>query len=299
MPADLPAEVVRVLSFCGPVELRVGDAEDADQAFERCPVAPFDERLVAFIRRGGALEAALCRRAQVEVQARDPGGSWNLRMLGIGIPGLPVGRSPERGTFEPWLPDEARAHDRIVAELQIHHIEFRKLEAGDKVAYHGQTPSGRVARAPLATWSRLALSHPFAVLLVPAFFVPFGWLSWQGPEVVWRPLAAALAVSGAIAGLAGLRLVQLTSAWTRWRQFGGEGPPRELKDTGLAPYLALYVGIGMLGYWVGASLVVGGVWGSVLGLLTFFPNLAWFFLPILAVHHFSRAEPRDPGKGGR
>ena len=49
MGAPLPSELLRVLSFHGAVELRVGVERSAAPAFERAHLAPFDDRLVLLL----------------------------------------------------------------------------------------------------------------------------------------------------------------------------------------------------------------------------------------------------------
>lgn len=160
---NLPEDVVRILSFHGPVEM-VCEGE-LGLISEKVEVAPFDSHLVAFLRPGGALAEALLLTGRAEVQARHTEGTYSLRMTGVAHPGIAVGRRSDRASLTPWLPERG-GNGLLAAEFIPHRIELSRQEGANTVRYHGPTPRVSKRRPVSGAWCgpgspRVAWSAPW------------------------------------------------------------------------------------------------------------------------------------------
>jgi hypothetical protein len=280
---NLPPDVVRVLSFHGPVEVVAHGADP--RPMERAAVAPFDDSVVLFLRPGGAVEAALGWNVTLEVQARHPDGDYALRMVGRAHPGVRASRATDRHSLEPWLPD-GRGPSQVLATRFIpEHIEFVRSEANDKVRYHGPTPAGRSALPTVQRWLRAGASGSAAFGVFCAFVVPFVWLGYQGADFPVRPLAAFIAIVSAEAWVFGLRFLVLYFAYETWRS--GRLPLDESSLVGQAlipARLCVRVGLALIAIALAGTAISWAVWNAVLAQVTFGSSLVWILAPSWMLH---------------
>ncbi len=278
----LPPDVVRLLSFHGPVELGIPQGEDVLRT--RAHVAPMEECVYVFLRVGHPAIDALLARGDAELMARAPDGAYALRITGRAHPGVTVARRPDRGALEPWLPEGASAADHVAAELLPLHLELQRREAGEPVRYFGPTPLGRGWPRPGAALWRAASTGVGGLGVATGFLTLFGFLGWAGAEFPLRPVALVGGTALSAAGALGLRLIGVAWAYGRWRR--GQGPLREgqaVVDGLVAPGLALRAGgAGLLAWLLGALLALA--WGKDLALVMLFGNLVPIWGPGMALH---------------
>jgi len=278
----LPPDVVRLLSFHGPVEL--GVPQGAEVLRIKAHVAPMEDRIYVFIRLGHPAIAALLSSGEAELMARAADGAYALRITGRAHPGVAVARRADRGALEPWLPEGASPADHVAAELLPLHLELQRREAGEPVRYFGPTPLGRGwPRPPAAMW-RAASTGVGGTGVATGFVSLFGFLGWAGADFPLRPLALVGGTALSAAGALGLRLVGVAWAYGRWRE--GQGPLREgqaVVDGLVAPGQALRAGGAGLGAWL-LGVLLALAWGQDLALVLFFGNLVPLWGPGMALH---------------
>jgi len=279
---NVPPDVVRVLSFHGPVEVV---AHGADRPMERAAVAPFDDSVTLFLRPGGAVADALLWNVQVELQARHPDGDYSLRMVGRAHPGVRVSREADRHALTPWLPEDRGPGQVLATRFVPEFIEFVRAEADDKVRYHGPTPAGKAAPSTTNRWIRTGASGSAAAGVFTAFVVPFVWLGYLGADYPVRPLATFLAVVSAESWIFGVRLLVLYFAYNAWR--AGRLPIEEssLVGQGLLPArLCVRAGLGLTAIGLAGTAVMWAVWDTLLATVSFGSSLVWILGPSWAVH---------------
>lgn len=281
---NLPPDVVRVLSFHGPVE--VFAAGSSPPALERVACAPFDDHLVLFIRPGGAVAQALGWSVQVDVQARRSDGEhdYSLRMVGHAHPGLRVTRMPERQSLEPWL-DGINPGSVLATPFVPETIEFVRTEGEHKVRYHGPTPAGKVTPSTMVRWLRTATSGSAGLGVAMAIVLPFVWLGYLGADYPARPIATPLTVIGSLSLILGTRLIVVHFAYEAWRAARVSLKESGLVGQGLIP-ARLSVRAGLALVLVGTLCAVAAwlQWDSELALVLLGSNLAWILGPAWAVH---------------
>ncbi len=279
---NLPEDVVRILSFHGPVEM-VCEGE-LGLISEKVEVAPFDSHLVAFLRPGGALAEALLLTGRAEVQARHTEGTYSLRMTGVAHPGIAVGRRSDRASLTPWLPERG-GNGLLAAEFIPHRIELSRQEGANTVRYHGPTPAGQQAPSRLRGVVRAGFTQSGVVGTLVAFPAVFGFLAWEGPEVPWRPVALMVAWLGAVFGAVGLRLVMLMLTYDVWRRIRGNSDECFLVTSGVVSYGdARFFGLWCLGLWGFVVLLCWGLWSQGLALTVFFGSLVPLYTAAGLVH---------------
>ena len=126
---NIPSDIVRVLSFHGPVEVLAHWGEP--RPMERVAVAPFDDSLVLFLSPVGAVQSALGWSVQLEVQARHPDGEYALRMVGRAHAGVRASRATDRHSLTPWLPDGLGPSQVLATRFIPEFVEFVRTEAED------------------------------------------------------------------------------------------------------------------------------------------------------------------------
>ncbi|HCH61984.1 MAG TPA: hypothetical protein DFR83_04210 [Deltaproteobacteria bacterium] len=280
---NLPPDVVRVLSFHGPVEVVAHGAEP--RPMERAAVAPFDDSAVLFLRPEGAVQDALGWNVQLEVQARHPDGDYALRMVGRAHPGVRASRARDRHSLEPWLPD-GRGPSQVLATRFIpEFIEFVRTEADDKVRYHGPTPAGRNALSMQQRWVRTGASGSAGFGVFTAFVIPFVWLGYLGADYPVRPLAAIIAILSAEAWVFGLRFLVVYFAYITWRAGRLALKESSLVGQGLIPArMCVRVGLALIAFALAGTGVAWAVWDAQLASVTFGSSLVWILAPSWAVH---------------
>ena len=291
MAADvLPPEVIRILSFHGPVIFWVG--KDAAAARAVLAVAPFEDAAYLFHSEHSPIDGALLDACEARLEARAGDGSYVLRMDGRAMAGLPLSRHPRRGELTPWTPEGSKVASFVVATFIPDHIELVRTEGKESVRAAGPTPAGKAKPAIRRVWLRAALGGsalPLAILDLVGVWL---YLTLQGADFPLRPVALIAAAGGGICALAGARLILLSVAYLRWRE--GKVPIAEapvLSEALLAPLQARTAGIRLVGLGVVLLLAVGVLWGPALAGLALGLSGVWVLAPAWAAH-LSISQPR-------
>lgn len=285
---NLPPDVVRVLSFHGPVEVVVGDADR--MVAGRASVAPFEDLLHLLVPAGAPIEEALLETTVAAVQARHKEGDYSLRLTGRACAGRPLTSHPDRGSLEPWVADGVALSRLTVVSFAALHCELTRNEAGGQaVRYHGPTRLGKTPPKPAQYWPLAALSGVALPFLVVSLVVPFAWLVYQGEGYRFRPLALLMSGGAGAAAVAGVRLLTLSLGFQRWRAGRARESDAPVLTQGLiAPREARRAGMVLLGLW---ALLVGGIaaiWGDLLVVLAGVSHGAWLWGPAVAGHLMAR-----------
>lgn len=292
MPRDnLPPDVIRVLSFHGPVEVFVGE----DIGRGRATVAPFEDVVHLFVRRGSPLEAALLRSVEVDVQARDKDGAYSLRMTGRAHAGQALARHPDRSALEPWLPEGASPAALVVAPFVAERVEYSRVEGQGEGRYHGPTPAGMDRPRRFMTLMRAAYGGLAAPAAALAGLVPWGWLVVQGADYPGRPSAWALSAVGGLALLGGTRLLTLSLAFRQWRAGRARASDAPvLVEALLAPTPAAQAGGALLLLGVAAVGTLSAAWEPQVAFVAFLANGAWLLGPAWVLHLLAgRPDPKS------
>lgn len=291
MAADnLPPEVIRLLSFHGPVSWWVGG--ESALARGQAAVAPFEDRVFLFVPLGSPAERALLETNRMVLTARSPTGAYNLRMDGRGVPGLPLARHPRRAELTPWAPEGHSAARTLILSFVPDHIELTRGGPEAETRHAGPTPAGKERPTAQSVWLRACfggMAAPFALLVALGVWI---FLALRGPEYPFRPLALAMAVLAGLLPLAAARLAMLASTFDRWREGRGREGESPLFEEGLlAPATARAVALrlGLLG--IALLLAVAMLWEGLLAGLALGLSGVWLLGPAWAVH-LSMAEPK-------
>lgn len=281
--ANLPPDVVRVLSFHGPIEVVAHGADP--HPMERAAVAPFDDAAILFLRPGGAVEDALGWSNTLEVQARHPDGEYSLRMVGRAHPGVRASRHPDRHALAPWLPEGKGPSEVLATRFVPDHIEFVRTEADDKVRYHGPTPAGKATASTLRRWVRAGASGSAFAGVVLAFVIPFVYLGYLGADYPQRPLAAAISIVSSEAWIVGARLITLYFAYRSWQ--AGRVPIEESSLVGeaqLPARMCVRMGLASTALALAGTGILWAVWDNAVALVALGSSLVWILGPSWAVH---------------
>lgn len=290
MPRELlPPDVTRILSFHGPVELRIGPVKG------RAQLAPFDDVLYLLVPRGGPEETALLQHNGVDIVARAPDGTYDLRVYGRCVAGTGLAGHAERASIEPWLAEGSSLPSLLVCPFTPELVELNRAEGQGRARYAG--PTGAPRDRPPQAWGRAALSGGAALGLLTGLAVPWLELLFQGPEVPWRGLAVVLSFLTAAALVLGLRLVVVALAFHRWRAGRAHRADSPVLVEGhLAPAAVAAGGNGLFFAGLLLLLVVGSAWGARLGGIVVLSSLAWLLAPAWFLHLNTRKpEAMDPG----
>lgn len=291
MPADnLPQEVIRVLSFHGPVSWWVG--RESAIARGEATVAPFEDVICLFVSEGSPCPRALERDTFLRLVARAPDGAYQLRVEGRAVAGLPLGRHPRRPELTPWAPEHANPSRTLVVTMVPEFVELSRGDSETRERFVGPTPAGRERPDPLASWLRAAfsgLAAPFAAVEVVGVWL---WLGLKGPDYPARPLALILALAAGLLPLVGARLVAQAMAFRRWQVGQAEASEAPLLVDGLiAPSAAWTTGAVLAAVGVVLLMVVGVAWGADLMGLAFGLSGAWVLAPVWVLH-LSVSQPK-------
>ena len=292
MVDNLPADILRILSYHGPVAYTVG-AGDV-MARGTAATAPFEDTIYLLIPVGSPAEGALLRRSDMRLTARDRDGKYDLRMSGRASAGQPLSRTPRRLEIGPWAPEGADPRRLLAIPFVAENVELHRGDDDVRQRHFGLTPAGKARPGAGAVWGAAALAGQpawFAVLLTAGLW---GWLALQGPEWPLRPVALAVGVGAGLALLMGARLAARTAAFGRWRQ--GRGPAEEagpLPDGLLAPGQTRAAAGWLAGIGLALLVVAAAGWGAVLAGLSVGLSGVWLLAPAWAVHLSSAREADD------
>ena len=135
----IPADVIRLLSFHGPVKVQVG----LDRIWARgsVEVAPFEDRIELFLPRNSGLEKALLACCDVQLIARKDTGEYSLRME-EGARGYPCDSSSCSGGVGAVAGGTKFLQQFMAAPFVPELLELVRTEAEDRVRYHGKRSAG-------------------------------------------------------------------------------------------------------------------------------------------------------------
>lgn len=288
MPTELPAELVRILAYHGAVELRVDPEGGAPAVVERASVAPFDDKIIVFLHPRGPVQAGLLRSPILELQARAPGGDYAIRLLGRGWLVGPVARAPDRATLEPWLPEQAGAHQLLIAELAVDHIEM-SLGVGDrKQRFFGPTPAAQARGRRPPPILRLGFAGAGVVTAILAAAAPFLYLGAMGAEFPGRPAAVVLSAGFGLMGAFAGRHLSLGLLWPAYAEGAAElKQVVALREADTAPLQARERGLWLGALWLAGTACITLIWGPTLGGITALANLSWVLVPAAALSRLS------------
>jgi hypothetical protein len=280
-PANLPPDVVRVLSFHGPVDVFVGEGV----ARGRAHPAPFDDVCYLMVPVGAPLEAGMLASVQVEVHARHKDGDYALRMTGRAHPGRTVGHHKDRSAIEPWMPEGGHAGRLLAAPFVPEHIELVRNEGEGKARYHGETPAGRDRPRRVFTLARAAFGGISLAAAVLAVVVPWVWITIQGPEYPSRAAALALQIAGGLSLLASTRLAVLALGFRQWRAGRARARDAPILDESLLSFRETlqYAGA-VLVIAIAALGTLSAAWEPDAMLVGLLPGCAWLLGPAWALH---------------
>jgi hypothetical protein len=290
---NLPPDVVRILSFHGPVEIGIGTGEGRMSG--KVAVCPFDDLIYLLLPAGGGLESALLQSTHVDLLARHADGSYVLRVEGVGSLGRLVSSHAHRGALEPWLPEGVKPTRVMAANLLPLHVDLNRAEGENRARYQGPTAAGKARPTALAAWARLCFSGLAGVMALPGVALPWLYLAVMGAEYPQRPAALVLAVITSLALLAATRMGTAVYALHQWRA----GRVREddvpalldgwvsLASARLAALIAGGLGLVGLG-------LLGAIWEPMLALVALSSNGTPLLGPAWLIHlSSSKPESRD------
>lgn len=292
---NLPEDVVRLLSFHGPVEVWTGEGSRA--ATQRVHVAPFDDELILLVPPTSPLVGGLLQTSKAMVTARAEDQRYTLRLEGRGIAGRPVPAHKSRGSITPWLPEGQPAHRFLAVTFIADQVELVREEGQVRNRYAGPTPTGKALPGPWRRALSAALGGGGRWLAIAGLVGPFTWFGYQGSDYPFRPVALILAWVAALGLVAGIRLLGQSAAFAKWR--AGDGDLRDapaLQDGWLAPEQARLWGMGCL---LGATVAMGLLAAFPSGLASIGVVLVSTGAPVLAaswlLHGTVRARDGESG----
>jgi len=276
------------------VELLVVRGDDVTR--DKVLLAPFDELLYLFIRRGSPTERALNESHRMEIHARHLDGDYSVRLVGHGHAGRGLAGHPERHALEPWAPEGVSQTVLLAAPFVPERVEFTRVEVEEsRVRYHGPTDAALKAGALGRAWLRVAfggVAFPFALA---ALIVPWIWLGVEGADYPGRPLALMLAMGGGLALLGGVRLLTLERSYQAWRAGRLRRKDAPVLSDGLLAagpvsrmgWVMLLAGVAQIGF-------LSAWWGGTITWIALLANGGVLLGPAGWVHaSFSRLEARD------
>ncbi len=254
-PANLPDEIIRILSFHGPVELWTGRGALASTA--KVELAPFDDELILAVPRASLLEEGLLQTPRAMVTARAADNSYTLRLTGHAIAGRTISSHARRAAIAPWLSEGARADRLLAVPFVAEDVELVKEEGPVRNRFAGPTPAGKRALGPVRDWALAALGGGGKWGVITGAAATFVWFGYLGADYPLRPLALALAWLAVVGLVGGIRLLGQAEAFMRWRTGRGslDAAPA-LRDGQLAPRQARFGGFLALGGWALACLAL-------------------------------------------
>lgn len=239
---NLPDDIVRLLSFHGPVEVWTGKGEKASTA--RVHLAPFDDELILLVPPHSLLNEGLLQSCHAMVTAKAEDQRYLLRLEGRAVSGRPVTAHPNRGSITPWLPEGQPPHRFLAVPFVADTVELIREEGQVRNRYAGPTPAGKRLPSEPRRWVAAALGGGGRFLTISSLVGSFLWFGFLGSDYPWRPVALIVAWVASLCLIGGIRLVGQSVAFNKWRRGDGalDDAP-SLRDGLLAPDQARLGGI--------------------------------------------------------
>ena len=289
-----PPDVIRLLSFHGPVELWTGSGDSWKPT--RLSPAPFEDTIYLFAQRGSPALDGLEDNCRCQLVARHSDGDYALRMDGRAHSGRNFAGHPERRALEPWLDEDAQPNHLVVVPFVAEHIDLVRDDPSGRVHFHGPTPAGRQRPRAVRTWLAACFRGVTLLLLAVAGVGSWLYLAPRQGVVPWRITCLLLCWLGSATMLAGVRLLLLAAAFRGFRSHATQdadvGP---LAEALIAPNEARTVGavLAFVGFVVFA--VVGTVWTWDIAGAAFAASGAWLLGPAGLLHLHLAKGPAESG----
>jgi hypothetical protein len=284
----IPPDVIRLLSFHGPVEVRVGG--ETVRVSGRVEVAPFEDRVELFLPKRCPLEKALLGCCKTEVIARKEDGQYALRMEGRAHAGQAATRHPQRAALEPWKPEGRTLQEFYAAAFVPERLELIRNEAEDRVRYHGKTPAADVRPSARALWGVAAFGGRTLWMAMVAFVAPFGWLIYMGADYPGRTGAMFMALVTGLSLSGASRLWTIQMAYRRWREGRAQKVEASiLADGFMAPDTAGKAAVWLCLVGVLGSTLLWSLWDAEIALIGTLANGAWLAGPASWMHLTARS----------
>lgn len=216
---NLPDEVIRILSFHGPVELITGRGEAA--ATGKVHLAPFDDQLILLVPPLSRLVAGVLAVPDAQLVARAEDQRYTLRLVGRAVAGRLVSAHPARAAISPWLPEGSTPASWLAIPFVADEVELVKEEDQVRNRFAGPTPAGRALPPP---WRRIfaaGFGQGGTLPLIGSLILVFLWFGYLGADQPLRPLGVLLAWGGAMGLIAGIRLLGQAAAFGKWLRGDG------------------------------------------------------------------------------
>lgn len=263
----LPGEVLRILSSHGQVNAVLGGVG------VRCDVAPFEDRVVLFIRPTSPAAKALLSDNTAELRATEADRSYNVQLKGRAVLGRNARLANRGGELTPWTPEGTALQGWLAVPFFAEEVEYYRGQE----RFHGKTSAaevpGRAARWRWAGWSGAIPQLAIGLATI------WGYLIYKGSDLPFRPVALVLAALVVLLSVAGAQCWLRAAQFARWRK-GGRADADNLLNQGLlAPGTVqitgyVYSALGLL------LLAPLNVWGTdVLGVAAI-ASMVWFQWPL-------------------
>jgi hypothetical protein len=266
----------------------------SELASDRCAVAPFEDLLFLYVRRGSRIEEALLQCTEAQVIARHADGEYSIRMEGRAVAGREVMSHPRRLELLPWVPEDGDPRGLLAIPFWPETLEYIRDPGGpSEERFSGKTPAGIASLPKAQRWRQLSFA---GVMPAVAASLAMLWLfiGIFGAEMPLRYVALGVAGTASVFLLGGGRLWYRATAFARWREGRCHAEDAAgLAQGFLAPQAAHRASSQML--LVGMVFLLGTLsWGRSLMAVTFFSTGLWILWPIWWIHLSQDApEPKE------
>lgn len=254
---NLPEDIVRLLSFHGPVEVWTGHGELAATA--RVHVVPLDDELILLVPPQSPLVPGILQTSAAHLTAKAEDQRYMLRLQGRVIAGRLVSAHANRLAITPWLPEGKAPHQFLAIPFVADQVELVREEGQVRNRYAGPTPAGRALPKAPVRWGRAALGEAGRWLAIGSMVLLFLWFGYLGSEQPWRPLGVVVSWIAAIGLIAGTRLLGQSAAYQKFLRGDGRAEdspailsgwmaPGEARQGGVVALLAAAVALCVLAF---------------------------------------------------
>ncbi|MCP4808622.1 MAG: hypothetical protein GY913_08350 [Proteobacteria bacterium] len=263
----LPGEVLKILSSHGQVSAMLGGVS------ARCDIAPFEDRVVLFIRPGTDAARALLSSNKAEIRATVEDRSYSVHLKGRAVLGRRAHMSGRSAELVHWVPEGSKLPSFISVAFYAEEVEYYR---GNE-RFHGKTEAAKVPSFA-ARWRQVAFWGAMPQLAIGLTGV-WAFIIVKGSGLMFRWLALLLAAAVVILSIGGAQCWYRSALFSRWRE-GGSAKGAELMVDGLlAPgpvTISAYV------YTALAVLLIAPlkVWGTDVMLVTAAASMMWFQWPL-------------------